>query len=106
MNVTKTVPNTVTTNTGTATPNFGFIQSNKDKEHRKGPKKKLTKQDISYPTDFKHVTHVGWNSHKGFEFNGEDEEAIKPFLLKAGVSEKQVRQKNLMFIKRLLNLIF
>lgn len=94
--ITNAVPST---NVGTT--NLGFLSNNKDKENRKGPKKKLTKQDISYPTDFKHVTHVGWNSHKGFEFNGEDEEAIKPFLLKAGVSEKQV-QSNIVHSNKLL----
>lgn len=69
----------------------GFLSNNFKDKDRKAPKKKLTKKDISSPTDFKHVTHVGWNSHKGFEFNGDDEEAIKPFLIKAGVSEKQVQ---------------
>lgn len=41
-------------------------------------KRTLTKADISTPTDFKHISHVGWNSASGFDVNTEDEE-LKAF---------------------------
>jgi hypothetical protein len=36
-------------------------------KHKKGDKKKLTKEDISRPTNFTHVSHVGWDPNKGFD---------------------------------------
>jgi Wiskott-Aldrich syndrome protein len=38
----------------------------KDKGKDKG-KKKLTKEDISTPTDFRHVSHVGWDPDSGLD---------------------------------------
>lgn len=55
-------------------------------------KRKLTKADIGTPSNFKHVTHVGWDAKKGFDLSGEDQ-ALKPFLQKAGVSEKQLEDR-------------
>lgn len=54
--------------------------------------KKLTKADIGTPSNFKHVTHVGWNAKSGFDLSGEDK-ALKPFLTKAGVSESQLSDR-------------
>ncbi|KAL7022101.1 hypothetical protein ACKWTF_012133 [Chironomus riparius] len=54
--------------------------------------KKITKEDIGLPSNFKHVTHVGWNAKSGFDLSGEDE-ALKPFLQKAGVSENQLKDR-------------
>jgi hypothetical protein len=34
---------------------------------KKDKKKKLTKEDISTPTAFRHVSHVGWDPTKGFD---------------------------------------
>ncbi len=36
---------------------------------KKKDKKKirLTKEDIGTPTDFRHVSHVGWDPEKGFD---------------------------------------
>ncbi|XP_063709754.1 actin nucleation-promoting factor WASL-like [Culicoides brevitarsis] len=55
--------------------------------------KKITKGDIGTPTGFQHLTHVGWDSYKGFEFKGDDEEVLKPFLEKAGVSEQLLNNR-------------
>lgn len=55
--------------------------------------KKFTKADIGTPTGFQHVTHVGWDSYKGFNFKGDDEEVLKPFLEKAGVSDKLLKNR-------------
>lgn len=54
--------------------------------------RKLTKADIGTPSNFKHVTHVGWNAKSGFDLSGEDE-ALRPFLAKAGVSENQLKDR-------------
>lgn len=55
--------------------------------------KKLTKADISMPTDFKHVVHVGWTAQKGFDLNGEEVDSLNAFLEKAGVSEQQLNDR-------------
>lgn len=41
----------------------------KGKKDKKG-KKKLTKEDISTPTDFRHVSHVGWDPNTGLDVSG------------------------------------
>lgn len=63
-----------------------FISQNR------GKPRKLTKADIGTPSNFKHVTHVGWNAKSGFDLSGEDE-ALRPFLKKAGVSENQLQDR-------------
>lgn len=59
-------------------------------EARRDKKKfnrKLTKADISTPTDFKHLAHVGWNNNqKCAELNSD----VMTFLEKAGVSQQQM----------------
>lgn len=55
--------------------------------------KKITKADISMPTDFKHVVHVGWTASKGFDLNGEEVNSLNAFLEKAGVSEQQLNDR-------------
>lgn len=59
---------------------------------KKGAGKKLTKADIGTPSNFKHVTHVGWDAKKGFDLSGEDE-SLRPFLQKAGISENQLKDR-------------
>lgn len=54
--------------------------------------RKLTKADIGTPSNFKHVTHVGWNAKSGFDLSGEDE-SLRPFLQKAGISENQLKDQ-------------
>lgn len=41
-----------------------------NKNKNKGGKKKITKEDISVPSDFRHVNHVGWNPDSGFDVSG------------------------------------
>uniref|UniRef100_A0A336KBC5 CSON010686 protein n=1 Tax=Culicoides sonorensis TaxID=179676 RepID=A0A336KBC5_CULSO len=55
--------------------------------------KKFSKADIGTPSGFTHVTHVGWDSYKGFNFAGGNEETLKPFLEKAGVSQKLLKNR-------------
>lgn len=64
---------------------------------RKGNVRKLTTADISMPTDFKHVVHVGWSSETGFDLVGNDPNSmntLNTFLKKAGVSEQELSDRN------------
>lgn len=69
----------------------GAIHANQREQKR--TKKKFTKADISMPTDFKHITHVGWTAQKGFDLNGEEVNNLNSFLERAGVSEKQLNDR-------------
>lgn len=72
-----------------------FIQQpplNNSRSRKRDGTRKLTKADIGTPSNFKHVTHVGWNAKSGFDLSGEDE-ALRPFLQKAGVSENQLKDR-------------
>ena len=40
--------------------------SKKDKKGKTKPKK-ITKDDISKPSDFRHVNHIGWDPNSGFD---------------------------------------
>lgn len=49
---------------------------------KKDNKKRLTKADIGVPKDFKHISHVGFDPHKGYELEvaGEvDDPQLKKF---------------------------
>jgi neural Wiskott-Aldrich syndrome protein len=69
-----------------------FYQETNSKGKEDVGTKKLTKADIGNPYNFKHVTHVGWNVKSGFSLTGEDE-ALRPFLAKAGISEDQLKDQ-------------
>ena len=62
---------------------------------KKKKKGKLRKEDISLPTNFQHISHVGWDPNKGFDLENVDPK-LKQFFSKAGVSERelQVRLSN------------
>lgn len=64
----------------------------RDKKRPAG--RKLTKADISQPTNFKHLAHVGWNDSKRFELNSEEVNSLDTFLKKAGVSEQQLNDRD------------
>lgn len=70
--------------------NFGFSGSaGKDK------KRKVTKADISKPTNFVHISHVGWSDDKGFDMSGnENDEMLNSLLSKAGVSETDLKDRD------------
>lgn len=66
-------------------------------EHRRDKKRlnrKLTKADISNPTGFKHLAHVGWNDSKRFELDSDEVNTLDTFLKKAGVSEQQLNDRD------------
>ncbi|XP_045623813.2 actin nucleation-promoting factor WASL isoform X1 [Procambarus clarkii] len=63
----------------------------KKKNNKKGNKNrnKLSKDEIGMPTDFKHITHVGFNPDTGFsQFNVDDK--LEGFFNMVGVSQQQL----------------
>ncbi|XP_037711931.1 neural Wiskott-Aldrich syndrome protein [Drosophila subpulchrella] len=68
---------------------FGMGNQAKDK------KRKVTKADISQPTNFVHISHVGWDADKGFDLTGnENDQVLNEFFLKAGVSESELKDRD------------
>ncbi|KAG7189674.1 hypothetical protein KM043_017346 [Ampulex compressa] len=65
----------------------------KKKKGDQDSKRKLTKDDISLPSNFRHVAHMGWNANsKGLELDSVDPQ-LKKFFDKVGVSEHQLRDQ-------------
>lgn len=62
------------------------LQVKRDVGMKKGDKKKLTKHDIGMPTNFQHISHVGWDPNHGFDLENVDPN-LKKFFQRAGVDE-------------------
>nr|CAH7750079.1 unnamed protein product [Callosobruchus chinensis] len=73
--------------------NFAFKKTLDPVAKRNKRRRNITKADIGCPSDFKHVSHISWNSTFGFDIDTEDEQ-LKAFFKKAGVSEHQLRDKH------------
>ncbi|XP_058825214.1 actin nucleation-promoting factor WASL [Topomyia yanbarensis] len=77
-------------------PNTAFQQQQQQQYQQRPTKTKgktrLRKEDIGMPSNFKHVTHVGWSPTSGFDLSGE-EETLKPFLEKAGVRDQHLKDR-------------
>ena len=43
---------------------MNFFRPQDGKKKKKG---KLRKEDISLPTNFQHISHVGWDPNRGFD---------------------------------------
>ncbi|XP_070192688.1 actin nucleation-promoting factor WASL-like isoform X2 [Littorina saxatilis] len=71
---------TVTTNLDLG-KNGNKGKKNKDKDKDKDKGRKLTKADIGAPTEFRHVSHVGWDPNKGFDMNNLDPDMKELFNL-------------------------
>ncbi|KAG1671420.1 Wiskott-Aldrich syndrome protein [Nymphon striatum] len=70
----------------------------KKKKKRKDEKKKtrITKDLISMPTNFQHVSHVGWDPNKGFDFDLENlDPSLQEFFKQAGVSVNDLKDKRI-----------
>ncbi|XP_061178867.1 actin nucleation-promoting factor WASL-like [Saccostrea echinata] len=68
------------------------------KKGKKDKKKKLTKEDIGTPSNFRHVNHVGWDPEKGFEMEKLDED-MKNLFHSVGISDNdQVDKETIDFI--------
>lgn len=55
------------------------IASNVTMKKGKKDKKKITKADIGIPSDFKHISHVGWDPNQGFALDNVDPNLLKFF---------------------------
>ncbi|XP_075148108.1 WASP actin nucleation promoting factor isoform X2 [Haematobia irritans] len=63
--------------------------------NNKKQKPKVNKCDIGAPTNFRHVTHVGWDDDKGFDCQGDEkDEILNQFFAKAGVSKTQLNDRD------------
>ncbi|KAK8788254.1 hypothetical protein V5799_021972 [Amblyomma americanum] len=63
-------------------------KAKKPKEQRR-----YTKADISNPTDFKHIQHVGWDPDKGFDLeNYVDSQELSTLFEMAMVTEKDLKE--------------
>jgi Wiskott-Aldrich syndrome protein len=49
------------------------------KKGKKDKNKKITKADIGIPSDFKHISHVGWDPNQGFALDNVDPNLLKFF---------------------------
>lgn len=54
-------------NTTSVSQSSIFQKNRKKKGKEKTKKSKLKKEDIGHPTDFQHITHVGWDPNTGFD---------------------------------------
>lgn len=54
-------------------------------------KRNITKADISEPSSFRHIAHVGFDPMTGFDVNGEDQE-LNEFFKKVVLSLQNVYQ--------------
>lgn len=65
----------------------------KESAGKRVEKKKLKKEDIGMPTNFQHISHVGWDPNHGFDLENVDPN-LKKFFQKAGVDEKALQDKD------------
>lgn len=79
-------------------PALNTVKDTKKKDNKKGGKKKLTKEDISTPTDFRHVSHVGWDPNTGLDMKKLDPE-MKALFEQIGIDEQsQMDEETIDFI--------
>ena len=55
--------------------------SKKSRKKSKTGKRGLTKDDIGLPSNFQHVSHVGWDPNRGFDLDNVDPQ-LKEFFSK------------------------
>lgn len=69
------------------------MYKSKKKKGEKDSRRKLTKDDISLPSNFRHIMHMDWNvENKGLEFDTVDPQ-LKQFFDMVGVSEHELRDQ-------------
>ncbi|XP_050414103.2 actin nucleation-promoting factor WASL [Patella vulgata] len=85
----------VTTNVDNKINGSGTLSKKNKKEKKKG---KLTKDDIGTPTNFKHVSHVGWDPNKGFDMNNLEPEMQNLFQSVGISSDDPVDKETVDFI--------
>lgn len=61
------------------TTNMSSTSISSKKNNKKDKNKKITKADIGLPSDFKHVSHVGWDPNQGFALENVDPHLLQFF---------------------------
>ncbi|XP_015126138.1 neural Wiskott-Aldrich syndrome protein [Diachasma alloeum] len=72
---------------------LGSSMYKKKNRREKDPKRKLTTADIGLPSDFRHLAHMGWDAHKGLDWNPNDPK-LKQFFDVAGITRQQLTSKS------------
>uniref|UniRef100_A0A914W4B8 Uncharacterized protein n=2 Tax=Plectus sambesii TaxID=2011161 RepID=A0A914W4B8_9BILA len=76
-------------------------KDNKSKKSKKDKKKIIRKEDISNPTNFQHMAHVGWDQDGGFSQNiyGEEpmDETVREILKAAGHNPELMSKEEIKF---------
>ncbi|XP_076447421.1 actin nucleation-promoting factor WAS-like [Babylonia areolata] len=90
-------PAPVTSNVDISNKN-GVAAKKKGKDKDKDKNKKLTKADIGAPTEFRHVSHVGWDPNKGFDMNNLDPDMKQLFSLVGIDKEEEIDKDTVDFI--------
>ncbi|XP_055371621.1 actin nucleation-promoting factor WASL [Condylostylus longicornis] len=87
-------PSSTTTTTSSTSKATKILNNFRDRDKKKP--KKYSKSDIGTPTNFVHVSHVGFDpTNKGPDILApENEELLKNFLMKAGVSQQELNDKD------------
>lgn len=68
-------------------------KADKKKPGKKEKERRYTKADISNPTDFKHIQHVGWDPDKGFDLeNYVDSKELSTLFEMAMVTESDLKE--------------
>ncbi|CAL1534562.1 unnamed protein product, partial [Lymnaea stagnalis] len=70
----------------------------KGKESKKDAKKKLTKEDIGAPSNFVHLSHLGWDPEKGFDMNNLEPEMRNLFQSVGIAQDQEVDKETVDFI--------
>lgn len=77
--------NVIPSNVG---PSTGTVS--KKSKVKKGKKPPLTKNDIGAPTNFMHISHVGWNADTGFDLESNPE--LRDLFQEAGITEEGLKK--------------
>eukprot|EP00088_Acartia_fossae_P006652 TRINITY_DN13069_c0_g1_i1.p1 TRINITY_DN13069_c0_g1~~TRINITY_DN13069_c0_g1_i1.p1 ORF type:complete len:541 (-),score=174.23 TRINITY_DN13069_c0_g1_i1:321-1943(-) len=89
----KTSVNPPIPNFGSPTSQMSTVSSRSSVGSKGGERRKLKKEDIGMPTNFQHISHVGWDPNRGFDLENVDPN-LKKFFQKAGVDERILQNKD------------
>ncbi|XP_067284073.1 WASP like actin nucleation promoting factor b isoform X2 [Pseudorasbora parva] len=76
-------------NNANITSNFKWKDKAKGKNNKK---KKISKNEIGTPSNFRHIGHVGWDPNTGFDLNNLDPD-LKNLFDMCGISEAELKDK-------------
>ncbi|XP_065175933.1 actin nucleation-promoting factor WAS-like [Sycon ciliatum] len=86
-------PNTMKSSKKDPSPSFWGKKDDKKSKKNKDGKGKIRKIDISGPSNFQHLSHIGWDPVSGFDSNNIAPEWKRLFSA-AGVTEEQMQDRD------------